>query len=102
MLSDNESARWVIDRRLAEWRRHAEVVGELILVIAMNLREVMRFDVQDERAEDVMDRDSGFIAERGQVNFDRHGIEFHGVLQGNHRAAARRDAGGSGWAKTSR
>ena len=102
MRFDCESERRVVDRRLPEWRQLAEVVGELILVIAMNLREVMRFDEQKEFVEDVMDRDGGFIAERGQVNFGRHGIGFHNALRGNQRAAARRDVGGSGWAKTSR
>lgn len=79
---DYESERRVVVRRVTVWRRLAEVAGELILVMPMNLREVMRFNEQKKFVEEVMDRDSSFIAEGRQVDFDRHGIRAHGYLRG--------------------
>ena len=97
VLSFYESERRDVVRRLTVWRRLTEVIGELGLVIPMNLREVMRFEEQKEFVEEILDFDGGFIAESRQVDFDRHGIGAHGYLRVVQRAdAARRGAGVSG------
>ena len=82
MRFDYESERRDVVRRLTVCRRLAEVAGELVLVMPMNLREVMRFNEQQELVEEVTDLDGGFIAEGWQADFDRHGIRVHGYLRG--------------------
>jgi hypothetical protein len=63
VLGAQGSERRVVVRWLNEWAWLDEVVGELVLIEPMDLREVVRFNEQKEFVDEVMERDGGFIAE---------------------------------------
>ena len=81
--------------------RADEVVRRPVLVVAMDLIAVARLEQVEEVRNEVVDLDDGIVAE--SRHWDVGGmvrVRWHG---GDHRrAAVRRGAGASGWAKTSR
>lgn len=94
------SERWVVD---AERRVRADhVVRGPVVVVAVDLVAVARFEQVEEVPDEVVDLDDRVITEPGHRDGGAGGMVWVGWHGDHRRAAVRRGAGASGWANTSR